>query len=154
MTPKSSQRLVVDASVAKAAGETNHPVSSACRETLMAILEVCHRVVMTQSLQAEWNNHASYISKKWLSSMTAKKKVIRLKEADLTQIKIDSTGLTVVEKEAIEKDRHLVQGAAAYDGIIITLDKKIIKNKDRFQSPKPIRWINPETDGYSCIGTL
>ena len=41
------RRLVIDATVAHSAGETEHPVSSACRKFLSTTTELGHRVVMT-----------------------------------------------------------------------------------------------------------
>ena len=43
----SSRRIVVDASIARSAGRTEHSVSRSCREFLESFLKICHRVVMT-----------------------------------------------------------------------------------------------------------
>jgi len=54
-----SRRIVVDASVARSAGETSHLDSVLCREFLQAMLKICHRVVLTPEIEREWRKHAS-----------------------------------------------------------------------------------------------
>ena len=47
MPEQGRRRLVIDADVARSAGETEHPVSSACGKFLSTTTELGHRVVMT-----------------------------------------------------------------------------------------------------------
>ena len=49
MADKVSKRLVIDASVARAAGgeDATYPISVSCRDFLKAVLDLSHRVVMT-----------------------------------------------------------------------------------------------------------
>lgn len=47
MKKVTSKRLVIDACVARSAGETDHPISAACRGYLLDILAICHKIVMT-----------------------------------------------------------------------------------------------------------
>ena len=53
MANQGSRRLVIDADVVHSAGETEHPVSSACRRFLETVLDVGHQVVMTDAIMAE-----------------------------------------------------------------------------------------------------
>ena len=77
MAKIASRRLVIDASVARAAGDTSmHPTSRSCRDFLLAILEICHRFVMTQSIKEEWDKHQSGFARKWRVSMVARKKLV------------------------------------------------------------------------------
>ena len=48
-----SRRLVIDVSVASAASSKEHPVSMACRDALVAVLNTCHRMVMTNDISEE-----------------------------------------------------------------------------------------------------
>jgi hypothetical protein len=48
-----SRRLIIDASVMRSAGETEHPVSKACRNTLFEVLKICHKVAVTTELLEE-----------------------------------------------------------------------------------------------------
>ena len=43
MANQGSRRLVIDADVVHSAGETEHPVSSACRRFLETVLDVGHQ---------------------------------------------------------------------------------------------------------------
>ncbi len=55
-----SRLLVVDASIASAAGDVStHPTSRRCRDFLLAIREICHQIVMTAPIQQEWDKHQS-----------------------------------------------------------------------------------------------
>src|SRR5437660_6190664 len=76
---KASRRLVVDASVARAAGGegATHPLSRQCRDCLLAMLHICHRIVMTAEIGAEWKRHRSRFAMTWLTSMEARRKVWR-----------------------------------------------------------------------------
>jgi hypothetical protein len=71
---KMSRRIVVDASVAGAAGERSHPSSQMCRQFLLDMLTICHKAVMSPELMTEWGNHASNYSVRWLAAMRSKRK--------------------------------------------------------------------------------
>jgi hypothetical protein len=71
-----SRRIVVDASVARSAGETSHPDSTLCREFLLAMLKICHRVVLTPEIEREWRQHASRFSMRWLATMRSRRKAV------------------------------------------------------------------------------
>ena len=71
-----SRMLVIDASIAMAAGERSmHPTSRNCREFLQAVLAVCHRMVLTKPIQEEWNEHQSAFARRWRTAMMARKKI-------------------------------------------------------------------------------
>src|SRR5437867_10648595 len=110
MPKKASAELVVDASVARAAGETEHPVSTACRWFLEEMRKVCHRIVMTDAISQEWKKHRSNFAYRWLSSMTAKRKVVRVDSEENPALRqaICSLQLREKERDAILKDIHLV----------------------------------------------
>lgn len=158
MKAKQSRLLVVDASVARSAGETEHPVSSCCRETLLSIREICHRLIMTEAIQVEWHRHASNFTRKWLASMYAKKKVHRCEGISLSHVDEACTELSPSEQDGLRKDLCLVEGAYAGDGIVVTRDDAIVgiwrKCHHRFGLTPQIRWINPQTDGIQALERL
>lgn len=122
-----SKRLVVDASVARAASETDHPVSSACRRILEEIRTVCHRVVLSGDLRREWSDHASRFSRTWLASMENARKLVRVEATDAAHVliaNIEESGLSKRQQSAARKDVHLVAAAQATDGIVVSLDQK------------------------------
>ncbi|MEN6576559.1 MAG: hypothetical protein ABFD90_09465 [Phycisphaerales bacterium] len=158
MKAKRSKLLVVDACVARSAGETKNPISSCCRESLLGILNICHRVVMTDAIQSEWNRHMSRFTRKWLSSMVAKKKVYRCEGAQLSHVDEACAGLSPCEQDELKEDLCLIEGACAGDGIVVTRDNAIVriwqKCHSRFGLSKPIQWINPVTDGVQALERL
>jgi hypothetical protein len=70
-----SKLLVIDASVAHAAGWSDHPDSSAGRHFLRAVLDVCHQMVLTPEVAEEWRRHQSKYTRTWRTEMYARKKV-------------------------------------------------------------------------------
>jgi hypothetical protein len=159
MTPnKHSRLLVVDACVARSAGGTEHPQSSCCRDALLAILTICHRVVMTEAVQEQWNDHRSRFARKWLTSMWAKKKVHRCEGIQLPHVDKACDVLSATEQDRLREDLLLVEAACVGDGIVVTRDDVIQaiwhKCHDRFGLSKPIKWINPVTDGVQALEHL
>ena len=152
MKKVTSKRLVIDACVARSAGEREHPTSEACRTYLKEILAICHKIVMTQEIRAEWEKHQSRFSKKWLVQMIAKKKFVPIQvnlETDLW----DQAELIESEKHraAILKDLHLIEAAIATDKIIISTDDRFYQLVDNFlQAPKikELIWKNPCKDPF------
>ncbi|MCU0914897.1 MAG: hypothetical protein MUC88_10075 [Planctomycetes bacterium] len=155
---KRSRLLVVDASVAHSAGQTEHPISSCCRDALLAVLRICHRIVMTEAIQNEWNHHMSRFTRKWFRSMVAKKKVYRCAGVPLGQVDKACDGLSAPEQNSLREDLLLVEAACEGDGIVITRDDAIQaiwrKCQDRLHPPKPIRWVNPVTEGVQALERL
>lgn len=160
MTRKMSKALVIDASVARSAGTTQHPVSSSCRNTLEAVLKICHRVVMCKEISDEWKKHQSRYSSSWLVSMQSKGKVVRV---DLTDDKDLSSKLQELEInqaaiKAMLKDLHLVRAARQTDSRIISSDDAarnlFIEASEQIDELRPITWVNPTIAEDSCIEWL
>ncbi len=147
MPSAKSHLLVVDASVAGAAGETDHPTSKSCREVLLNIREVCHRIIMTPLLLAEWKRHESRFARKWRRSMVARRKVRNLKHLCFKLPATDVTCLNDEENQSLRKDAHLFEGAFEGDGIIISLDDEAARIWDKchmhIPAPKTIKWLTP-----------
>ena len=77
--PRSSA-LVIDASVLRGAGETEHPVSGACRDFLEMIRAGSFRVATSPELKAERDRHASRFASRWFNNMVATKRLILLEK--------------------------------------------------------------------------
>ena len=144
-----SRLLVIDACVARAAGETAHPVSSACREFLNQILEICHNAAWTPFLKEEWDNHQSGYAVKWKGSMARKGKPLR--NIDPAPIDLDLSVFSPTAQDAISKDLHLLEAAFAAEKEIVTLDDKLILAlKTRPEGKKLLKqilWHHPVNDG-------
>ena len=150
-----SRLVVVDTSVVRAAGETNHPVSSACRGCLKAILTICHRVAQTDPVREEWTRHMSKFSRKWKTAMVARRKLPTVTPAPLS---LRWEAYSDTAKAAIEKDRGLIEAALVTDCIIITLDgclQDALKERpDGQELLRRIQWINPRNNGVAVIQKL
>lgn len=126
MAAKGSKRLVIDASVARAAGRENaiDPTSVYCRDFLKAVRTICHQIVMTQEIGEEWQRHQSSFARQWLLSMAARRKVYRLGDVLDNDLRgrIERVASSERATEAIRKDLHLIEAAMATDRVVISLD--------------------------------
>jgi hypothetical protein len=160
MPGKASAALVIDASIARAAGQTEHPVSSACRSFLQEALNICHRAVMTPEISQEWKEHRSNFAYRWLASMWARKKVVRLgpvEDAGLRQA-IHSLELLDSIRAAILKDIHLAEAAFATGQTVAPLDETVRRHLRQIagsvRSLRPLVWVNPAKDDEHAIDWL
>jgi hypothetical protein len=123
---KMSRRIVVDASVARAAGSTENPASKRSREFLEAMRTVCHRVVMTPDIRREWRNHKSAFSISWLAAMSRRRKVVEVvvdaQREKLLVRTVLASGLGKKQKREAEKDCLLISAALAADRIVASSD--------------------------------
>ena len=177
MANKESKRLVIDASVARSAGgeEATHPTPVNCRDFLLAVLEICHRVVMTREIQQEWNKHQSGFTRTWRRTMIAKKKLViigELTENKNLWDKIEKNTEKENDRQAMYKDFLLIEAALATDKIVISLDEnahspfakvslKVGKlrdimwiNPDKVEEEQPIQWLkdNAPREQKRCLG--
>jgi hypothetical protein len=127
MPPKVSRRLVVDASIARSAGESSDREAKACRELLACVLSVSHRVVMTSGIVAEWEKHCSVYSNTWLLKMTKLRKIERLDPGENVPLRNRMQEITsnVGILQAMLKDIHLIEAALAADRIVVSRDERV-----------------------------
>lgn len=136
--------LVIDASVAQAAGWSDHPESSASRHFLRAVLDICHRMVLTPPLIEEWRRHQSSYTRDWRKSMYARKK-IQLLEAEenpgLRKRVLDpGAGAQLLEMRL--KDLPLIEAALRADRVVVSLDEEA-RESFRFRELNVVTWVNP-----------
>lgn len=155
-----SKVLVIDASVARSAGETEHPVSSACRQTLTSVLKICHRMVMCKEIDVEWRKHQSGFALKWRAAMQSKGKIVRIEIPKDSALPEKLEGLHVGEKgiKAMLKDIHLIEAAMQTDLRIVSSDEAARKlfraASEHIDELKPIYWVNPTIEDDDCVGWL
>jgi hypothetical protein len=147
--------LVVDADVAQAAGtlEAQHERARVCRDVLIALRGVCHRLAWTEPISAEWGEHAarSLFASTWLTSMLRLNKVraVQPPESELAEA-IEDSEVDAGVKAILQKDRHLVEAALATDSRVVSLDGTARLHFTTIAATvehlKPILWVNPETD--------
>lgn len=162
MPAKTSRRIVIDASIAQSSGkeDATYPRSKHCRDFLLTVLEVCHRVVMTTEILEEWNRHQSSFARGWRVSMVARKKLSRIEVVpdQILRDKITRTATKEVDREAILKDLRLIDAAIATDLIIASLDETVRELFRRAATNvgelRNIVWTNPELAEENCISWL
>ncbi len=159
MRSKVSVRLVIDASIAGSATAKDVPVSRNCREFLLAILEICHRIVMTPELRAEWKAHQTKFVRTWLRQMRGRKKIIPCDEPSTAGVaKILNAVSSEHEREAVHKDLLLLTAALATDRRIASRDdrtRNILRNKcAAIRDIAGIVWVNPANEEENVLDWL
>lgn len=153
MPAKKARRLVVDASVAGAAGmETaTAPTSTRCRDFLKTLREETRcRVVMPPKLKGEWDEHQSKFARRWLTAMTSSGRVIfdDVPASSRMRREIErAAAANQREAAALRKDFHLVEAALGSDRNVVSLDetvRRLFKAAARSVAAiKKVVWVNP-----------
>ena len=152
MATTRSTRLVIDASVAAAAGQTLHPTSRRSREFLGAVLKICHRAVMSPHLIHEWELHESQFSATWRAEMRSKRKVVDVPGSRNSEVRtqLAAEALSPTLRRAAEKDLHLVEAAIETDRIVVSLDEGA-RELLRMDATAKIIWVNAVAEGGRTI---
>lgn len=162
MRAKRSRQLVIDASVARAAGGegATYPVSKQCRDFLKTTFSAGHRAVFTTLVRKEWKKHESAFAQTWRASMMARKKLSVVdapEDADLRD-EIDSLATSERDRLAMIKDIHLIEAARATDRTVISLDERVRQlfaaAAPRVRVLKAIVWANPGHEIDGCTAWL
>jgi hypothetical protein len=156
---KGSRRLVLDASVAGAAGgvDATHQTAKACRDFLPAVLTICHRAVFSPQLTEEWKRNASRFAQSWQVAMERRQKLdwIETKTDDELHEIIAEVAASEKDKAAMEKDAFLLEAA------LITIDRMVVSLDETARSlyrmlagnlPRigKVVWINPGSEDDSA----
>jgi len=158
--PKPKKALVVDASVARSAGITDHPTSIHCRSFLTVFKEQGLLIVMSPEIRAEWEKHRSNFSYKWLAQMKARRRIVDVGNVkdDLLRERIDKTSDKEKGRRAMEKDCLLLEAALKSDHRVASLDETV---RNLFHhAAKTVReirsivWVNPDKEEENVIAWL
>ncbi len=153
MRSRDMKRIVVNASVARAAGGegATASVSINCTEFLESFRDqTSHHIVMTLELSAEWDEHQSNFAAAWLANMIATKRFhyIQLPQNRILHEKIEATASQQKDINAMLKDFHLLGAALVTDLIVISLDESIrtlfAQATQQVSEIRDIIWVNPE----------
>lgn len=152
MSKKTGKSLVIDACIARSASETNHPISSACRECLKSILKHSHHMVITKEISREWRKHQSQFSQEWFKTMVQKKRLHILEPYQVENIDglmdfIDTLEFRKAREDAY-KDMHLIEAAMVSDKRIISSDDQTARKifsaaTETVPVVGDILWANP-----------
>jgi hypothetical protein len=154
-----SRRIVIDASVARAAGDGVVPSSKRSRDFLVEVFEICHRVVVTEEIMAEWRRHASRFTVQWLAAMRSRGKVVKVVPGPAALTVADEVltadDWSVKQAAALEKDLLLITAAVETDRIVASGDGTVRalfeKAARHVGTIARITWVNPidAEDSYS-----
>ena len=152
MSPKPSQRLVIDASVARACGGSDaiYPTSKHCRDFLQAVVDICHQLVMSPEIRAEWDMHQSRWARKWRVSMVARRKLCVVAPPSDQNLRDGLARGRHATRDVDEmlKDVHLLEAALATDRCIVSLDEAaralFTSMSGTVGSLRSIAWVNPD----------
>lgn len=150
MTTKNPKSIVINASIARAAGDRT-PEARRCREFLEEVQKLGHMVVMSATLNGEWKAHMSLFSSTWLTQMTSRRQ--RHIYPDQT-IELVDLRLLIADSDDMQKDAHLLEAALQTDKIVASLDEQarrlfhqlFITNAETLTTIGEIMWINPNRD--------
>ena len=112
MVSRRSWSIVVDASIARAAGgkDAVFPQSKHCRDFMRDMMEICHKIVMTDAIFEEWKKHESKFARTWRMGMIARRKLVQLAGVSDVDIKNEINDLAASPKDraAMKKDALLI----------------------------------------------
>jgi hypothetical protein len=149
------KELVIDASVAQAAGWGEHPDSSGSRHFLRAVLEIAHRMVLTPPLVTEWHRHQSKFTREWRKSMHARRKVRMLDAQENAGLRARTLGPDIDEplRQIRLKDLPLIEAALRTDEIVVSLDEQA-RAAFQIRELSTITWVNPVREREQMKGWL
>ncbi|MCB9669057.1 MAG: hypothetical protein H6734_06265 [Alphaproteobacteria bacterium] len=120
-------RIVVDASVARAAGvgrpDAGHPGPAAVA-ALEAVRDGGHQVVMSAAVREEWLRHQRPFAVRWLHQMVGTKRVtsVATEWPGVVDVLDAASVLPGAQPVEIAKDTHLVGLAMVTDRRVVSLD--------------------------------
>ncbi len=119
--------LVIDADILRSSGLTESPTSTNARLLLEAVAGKGHRLVQTTALKLEHDKHASRFAKTWRARMVARKQFVFLQVPENLNLRSHLARAqnpeSAREEEAVLKDTHLLEAAAAGDLRVLSKDK-------------------------------
>ncbi len=152
MRNSDSKRLVIDADVARSAGDetATDPRSINCREFLIQVRTQQHQLVITETISEEWKRHQSRFARRWRLSMEARRRTVSINPPEDQQLrsKIEVTSSNANEIETMEKDYHLLEAALSTDNSIISCDDSVrilyAQASKQVGEIRKIIWVNPD----------
>ena len=158
MRPKAPRRIVVDASIARAAGgsEAVHPLPRRCRDFLRTMFDAGHHADFSRPVSAEWKKHESSFARQWRFTMMARKRLALIDPREDVALRESVDGAAGSEKarRAMMKDLHLVEAARATDRTVASLDDTVralfSAAATRVRDLRAIVWVNPGREDEGC----
>ena len=128
---------------------TADPDLGTCRDFLMSVLRICHTVVLSPELLAEWKRRGSRWGRKWLKEMFGRKKIKRLTSDEIETFadRISAAASDDDECETMQADCHLIDAALASGQRVVSRDETVRKLFDEAAVSvgelRSVVWVNP-----------
>jgi hypothetical protein len=160
---KGSRRLIIDASVAHAAGaaDATHQGAKNCRDFLQAVLSICHGAVFLRPLDREWKTHASGFARTWQVAMERRQKLHWIEPPTDEELRgtIAEFAASGEDRAAMEKDAFLLEAAlVTADRMVASLDETARALFRALAGKLPrigkVVWINPGSEDDSAVAWL
>lgn len=127
--PRGARRLVIDISVARAAGgeQATHPLAKNCRDFLEVVRRKHYSVVMSPEILAEWKKYRVPIAIAWLTAMRQKGKVYDVTPLDFEEmrLKIEGCARGDAQLRHMMEDIHLIKAALVTDRTVVSGDREV-----------------------------
>ncbi|WP_375416044.1 hypothetical protein [uncultured Hymenobacter sp.] len=140
---------MIDTNIARAASESEHPTSDACRRLLELMIENEHKVVLSYSQYQEWLKHNSRFTKLWLRRMASEKLWHVLSpepDSGLTD-RTHKVECSDAARQEMLKDVHLLENALATDEIVLSLETNVFHlfctHAQVLKISRPVAWVSP-----------
>ncbi len=149
------KQLVIDASVARAAGGT-----SSCKNFLKEVRRRNYHIIMSPYIKEEWEHQESRFSVIWRGQMLSEGK-LRITPIEIKiELRSDIERVAPSQecKETMLKDTPLIEAALETDKIIISLDERVRKLfahvSKHIYVIKIVIWVNPDRESEEPIHWL
>ncbi|MBA0180358.1 hypothetical protein [Pectobacterium carotovorum] len=153
-----NKKIVIDADILRSSGTTEHPISSASRKVLQAVLDSACFAVVNEELENEWKQHSSRVAIGWRASMRSKSKIIRCAEGNFYYSIVHDSGLEEKLRRIALKDSHLVTLAIGHDKIVTSNDDRARKAFCNLCGERTelgqIFWVNVTNNSAEIINAL
>lgn len=158
-----STQLVIDASVARAAGDelATYPTSVHCRNFLETVYHTRKRIVMTRAIAEEWKTHASRFTRAWEVNMRRFNRIIDKQIGKNTDLRHQIDYAQVQHEQhraAMHKDCHLLEAALETDKRIASLDEEVRTFYHALARQvaylQAVVWVNPCKEEEECVQWL
>lgn len=154
--------VVVDASIARAAGPGDRPPAPACLQALQAMLEAGLFAAVCDELHDEWRRHGSREFNRWRKQMHSRRLVRKIALTRLDEYVAHARrkrGRATGVLAAILKDLHLAVAAIESDRRVLSGDDRIRRHFIGLEHPEidKLLWGDPcsptdDTAGWLLAG--
>jgi hypothetical protein len=135
----------------------------------MAVYKVCHKMVTTPEIRAEWGKDRirgpkritlGDFARKWLRWMDGGKKVLYLQSLQNNPLrkKLEEVVGDHKAHREILKDLHLIEAALATDNTVISCDDRARTlfhyTTTKIRQLRTVAWVNPQKQGDPTVKWL